>query len=541
MSPIGPDHDWRVVRPDLKWQILRRSWRFFLWAMYSSVGSMMLGYDFGAAGTCTAFPSFVKQFGEPFEGSYLIPARVQSGWSGASTAGDILGVLAGGYLIDVIGRMQQGASGWQLFLVGRLISAFGFGIVFVNSPVWIGEVVRPELRGFFLCIMNGSIVLAQFILSCTAQGTSKINNDWSWKIIIILQYMFVGKFWDYLSIRNKLSTNSNVSLRQVPLIVFYPFFPESPYYLLKNNKNESARNSLEKIWGKNDQELINAEMERIQANVEFSEGMIAEAKLKGPLIVQAFQGINRKRSLIAMIPPAGQQMIGSAFVLTYITYFLELIGVTNYFLVSLILYIVMLISNLSAFFVVEVSGRRKLLVPGMIVLTLICLIMGIMGCLTSKAAFWVSIVCIFLWAVFYQITIGAIGFALSSEVGSLPLRPVTQSIVGVTQGVTGWVMGFVTPYIINPDEGNMGAKIGFVFFGLGIIASVLVFLYVPETKGLNFDEIDYLFASGTNPRRFQEAIAEYRARGQSVKKEDLAPKSISYENEKEGIIVEQQE
>lgn len=92
-------------------------------------------------------------------------------------------------------------------------------------------------------------------------------------------------------------------------------------------------------------------------------------------------------------------------------------------------------------------------------------------------------------AVFYQITIGAIGFALSSEVGSLPLRPVTQSIVGVTQGVTGWVMGFVTPYIINPDEGNLGAKIGFVFFGLGIIASILVFLYVPETKGLNFDEV----------------------------------------------------
>lgn len=57
--------------------------------------------------------------------------------------------------------------------------------------------------------------------------------------------------------------------------------------------NESARNSLERIWGKNDQELINAEMERIQANVEFSEGMIAEAKLKGPLIVQAFQGTNR--------------------------------------------------------------------------------------------------------------------------------------------------------------------------------------------------------------------------------------------------------
>ncbi|KAL3704576.1 hypothetical protein TMatcc_008247 [Talaromyces marneffei ATCC 18224] len=137
--------------------------------------------------------------------------------------------------------------------------------------------------------------------------------------------------------------------------------------------------------------------------------------------------------------------------------------------------------------------------------------------------------------------IGAIGFALSAEVGSLPLRPVTQSIVGVTQGVTGWVMGFVTPYIINPDEGNLGAKIGFVFFGLGIIASVLVFLYIPETKGLNFDEIDCLVSSGTNSRKFQGAIAEYRAHGQSVNKEDLGQKLTSYENEKDGVVIEQQE
>lgn len=97
-----------------------------------------------------------------------------------------------------------------------------------------------------------------------------------------------------------------------------------------------------------------------------------------------------------MLPPAGQQMIGSAFVLLYITYFLELIGVGNYFLVSVILYIVMLLSNLSAFFVVEIAGRRQLLVPGMFILTLICLLMGIMGCLTITASFWFSIICIFL-------------------------------------------------------------------------------------------------------------------------------------------------
>jgi hypothetical protein len=57
----------------------------------------------------------------------------------------------------------------------------------------------------------------------------------------------------------------------------------------------------------------------------------------------------------------------------------------------------MLLSNLSAFFFVETTGRRALLLPGIIALTLILLLMGIMGCVTSSAALWVIVVCVFLW------------------------------------------------------------------------------------------------------------------------------------------------
>lgn len=98
----------------------------------------------------------------------------------------------------------------------------------------------------------------------------------------------------------------------------------------------------------------------------------------------------------------------------------------------------------------------------------------------------------FIRAVAYQLTVSAAGFTLSSEVGSLSLRPVTQSIIGVTQGIAGWALGFVTPYMINPDEGNLGVKVGFVFFELGLITSVLFYLHIPETKGLNFDEVSWL-------------------------------------------------
>lgn len=54
-----------------------------------------------------------------------------------------------------------------------------------------------------------------------------------------------------------------------------------------------------------------------------------------------------------------------------------------------------------------------------------------------------------------------------------------------------WAVGFSVPYIINPDAANLGAKIGYIFFGVGIIISILVYLYIPETKGLSFEEVSH--------------------------------------------------
>lgn len=94
--------------------------------------------------------------------------------------------------------------------------------------------------------------------------------------------------------------------------------------------------------------------------------------------------------------------------------------------------------------------------------------------------------------------------------------------MGFCQVTSDWVVAFVLPYIINPDAANLGAKIAYIFFGLGVIISVLLFLYVPETKGLSYedvpplcdcahDQLDYLFSTKTNARKFQQVIKDYRA------------------------------
>ncbi|KAH2162965.1 hypothetical protein KXW37_008937 [Aspergillus fumigatus] len=67
-------------------------------------------------------------------------------------------------------------------------------------------------------------------------------------------------------------------------------------------------------------------------------------------------------------------------------------------------------------------------------------------------------------------------------------------------------MNIVIPYMVNPDEGNMQGKVGFVFGGLGVIATVLCYLYIPDLKGRTFEEIDLMFDNRVPPRKMGGAV-----------------------------------
>lgn len=175
-------------------------------------------------------------------------------------------------------------------------------------------------------------------------------------------------------------------------LAFYWWFPESPYWLINHGKRkETVIASFKGIYGHNvDPAFIEMEFDRISSNVAFNKALEAQASVGGPLLYQCFRGTNRIRTLTSIFAAASQLFIGASFVLGYLTYFLQLINVQNVFTVSAILFVVMMLSTSSAFPLVEIVGRRRLIVPASFVLTFFLFIIGIMGCIDNHiAAGWV--------------------------------------------------------------------------------------------------------------------------------------------------------
>ena len=159
----------------------------------------------------------------------------------------------------------------------------------------------------------------------------------------------------------------------------------------------------------------------------------------------------------------------------------------------------MLLPSAAVFPLSEMVGRRMLIVPAQFVLCFFLLSTGIMGCIPNQTKVgWPIVVFIYLWAIVYQVSIGATGFVLASEVATLRLWAVTQSLATMSHGVWGLNMQFLYPYMvsitppltgthftddkqINPDANHLGGKVGFTFFGLGSVAAILGSWLCPET------------------------------------------------------------
>ena len=273
-------------------------------------------------------------------------------------------------------------------------------------------------------------------------------------------------------------------------------------WLYRVGKNEEAKKALTKIHGSNSS--IDTEAIFIQIQETIAHENAANEMQKSSSYAECFKGTNRRRTLICMFIYACQYLSGIIFVLGYQSYYYQLIGYTakKSFLLGMLNNACQFVANILSWFLINYFGRRPLIVWGQLTCAISLFIIGGATIPGIQSAYLVAVSFMFVWGFVYQLTLGTVAWSVVAELASFRLKSQTQGLANLVLCVIQWTIGFVFPYMFNPDAGNLGGKVGFVFGTTTLIGFVGVYFMLPESKNRTLRELDELFERKVSARHF---------------------------------------
>ncbi|POR39121.1 General alpha-glucoside permease [Tolypocladium paradoxum] len=462
------------------------------WCFYWAMAAMGWGFDAQVNGGMLGVASFRRDFGYMYDGKPVLPADWQTAFNTVSSAGQFLGGFGCSWLADRVGRKPAMLAGIAIvtggilgevfstvnaaFVVSKLILGFGLGFYLTLAPLATSELTPVEFRGVATSGVQFTLCAGQLLSNAVIKAFGEWESSWAYKGPFAIQLVFCAF-----------------------LLVGLPFAPETPWYLARVGKREEAKKSLRRLYGSGAGIDIEGKLLNLEATIAEEEAM----RSKQGSLLQCFRGTDRVRTAISTGVFACQHLVGIIFVLGYSTYFFQLAGLPTdkSFDLGVGVTACGLLGNFCSWFFINSFGRRNIFLLGMGLVTFILLLIGVLDVIPTGAAKWVQAGLTVVYAFVYTASLGPMAFAILGEASSTSLRAATIALATATQAVAGTVFNFAIPYMVNPDQGNLKGKVGFIFGGLSLMASTWAFFYVPELKGRTFDEIDRMFQTKVPPRK----------------------------------------
>lgn len=92
------------------------------------------------------------------------------------------------------------------------------------------------------------------------------------------------------------------------------------------------------------------------------------------------------------------------------------------------------------------------------------------------------------------------------------VRAKALSMTTASNWLWNFILGFVTPYMVDPGEGNadLGSKVFFIWMAFCFLAVGFVWKYVYETKGLSLEQVHELYQQCSQAHRSPEVGRNWR-------------------------------
>ena len=177
------------------------------------------------------------------------------------------------------------AQSLPVLLVGEILCGFSWGVFATVGPAYASEVCPTNLRGYLTTFVNLCWAIGQFIAAGVLEGLINRPDQWSYRIPFALQWIW-----------------------PVPLMIGCFFMPESPWYLVRNDRLEDAKHSIKRLSNDKTEEQLAGQLAMLVHTAKIEAEIVS-----GVSYLDCFTGIDLRRTEIACITFAGQILSGSTF------------------------------------------------------------------------------------------------------------------------------------------------------------------------------------------------------------------------------------
>lgn len=431
-------------------------------SVVAALGGLLFGYD--TAVIAGAIGPLTTKFD-------LSPAMV--GWAVSSAIwGCVFGAMMAGYMSDQWGRKKVliltavlftiSAIGSAIpstlltFVIARFIGGLGIGAASMLSPLYIAEIAPSDKRGRLVTLYQLAIVIGINLIYFVNMQIAAAGDE-TWNVEVGWRYML----------------GSGVIPALLFLVLLF-LVPESPRWLIKRNKNEEALNTLERVNGTDKAGVI---FNEIKSTLNEEAGTIRELFAPGlrralavGIVLALFSQITGINAIIYYAPEIFKSAgvaSGSALAQTF------LIGIVN------------TIFTFVALWLIDIAGRKKLLlwgVTGMVICLLgtgLCFYLDVVGV-------WLLIFILGYIACFAS-SLGPIPWVIMSEIFPTKIRGTAMSLATLVLWIGVVLITQLTPMLL---ESVGGAFTFWLFMVNAIILVVFTWLRIPETKNRTLEEIE---------------------------------------------------
>ena len=95
------------------------------------------------------------------------------------------------------------------------------------------------------------------------------------------------------------------------------------------------------------------------------------------------------------------------------------------------------------------------------------------------------------------------GWTFVGEASTPRLRAKTAGFAAGGTAAFGLLFNYTTPLMLANPGANWGLQIGYFWCGLTCVSLVIIYFFIPETKGRTYSELDELFEKKVPARKFK--------------------------------------